>query len=62
MDITTSIDVVASEPAAPALVARVANLTKSYGSHGARIDALRDVTVGIRRGEFTAVMGPSGSG
>ena len=44
------------------LVARVQNLTKSYGSDGTRVDALRDVTLGIRRGEFTAIMGPSGSG
>ena len=44
------------------LVARVQNLTKSYGSDGTRVDALRDVTIGIRRGEFTAIMGPSGSG
>ena len=48
--------------AAPSLVARVENLTKSYGAHGARVDALREVTLGIRRGEFTAIMGPSGSG
>jgi putative ABC transport system ATP-binding protein len=44
------------------LVARVQNLSKSYGSEGTRVDALRDVTIGIRRGEFTAIMGPSGSG
>jgi putative ABC transport system ATP-binding protein len=44
------------------LVARVANLTKSYGSHGNLVTALSDVSIGIRRGEFTAIMGPSGSG
>ncbi len=27
-----------------------------------RVDALDDVSLGIRRGEFTAIMGPSGSG
>jgi putative ABC transport system ATP-binding protein len=47
---------------APDLVARVENLTKSYGSERTKVDALRDVTLGIRRGEFTAIMGPSGSG
>ena len=62
MDITTSIPTVAAQPAAASLVSRVENLTKSYGAHGARVDALRDVTLGIRRGEFTAIMGPSGSG
>ena len=44
------------------LVARVANLTKSYGSSESRVTALSDVSIGIRRGEFTAIMGPSGSG
>jgi putative ABC transport system ATP-binding protein len=44
------------------LVARVQNLSKSYGAEGTRVDALRDVSIGIRRGEFTAIMGPSGSG
>ena len=44
------------------LVARVENLSKSYGKDGTRVDALRDVSIGIRRGEFTAIMGPSGSG
>lgn len=52
----------AATPAAASLVARVENLSKSYGAHGARVDALREVTLGIRRGEFTAIMGPSGSG
>ncbi|PZQ88317.1 MAG: peptide ABC transporter ATP-binding protein [Leifsonia xyli] len=62
MDITTSIPTVAANPAAASIVARVENLTKSYGAHGARVDALREVSLGIRRGEFTAIMGPSGSG
>jgi putative ABC transport system ATP-binding protein len=44
------------------LVARVQNLSKSYGTDRTRVDALRDVSLGIRRGEFTAIMGPSGSG
>jgi putative ABC transport system ATP-binding protein len=46
----------------PDLVARVENLTKSYGTGAGRIDALTHVTIGIRRGQFTAIMGPSGSG
>ncbi len=44
------------------LAARVTNLTKTYGEGTGRVDALRDVSLGIRRGEFTAIMGPSGSG
>lgn len=44
------------------LVARVANLTKSYGSGAGAVTALDAVSVGIRQGEFTAIMGPSGSG
>jgi putative ABC transport system ATP-binding protein len=47
---------------APDLVARVENLSKSYGTERTKVDALREVSLGIRRGEFTAIMGPSGSG
>jgi putative ABC transport system ATP-binding protein len=44
------------------LVARVSHLTKSYGSGSSMVTALDDVSIGIRQGEFTAIMGPSGSG
>jgi putative ABC transport system ATP-binding protein len=44
------------------LAARVQHLTKTYGSGESGVRALDDVSVGIRRGEVTAVMGPSGSG
>jgi putative ABC transport system ATP-binding protein len=44
------------------LVARVSNLTKTYGAGSNSVTALRDVTLGIRAGQFTAIMGPSGSG
>jgi putative ABC transport system ATP-binding protein len=44
------------------LVARVSQLTKSYGSAPNTVTALDGVSIGIRQGEFTAVMGPSGSG
>ena len=44
------------------LVARVTNLTKSYGAGATTVTALADISLGIRRGEFTAIMGPSGSG
>jgi putative ABC transport system ATP-binding protein len=44
------------------LVARASELTKSYGSGESRVVALDGVSIGIRQGEFTAIMGPSGSG
>ncbi|MDY0945708.1 ABC transporter ATP-binding protein [Frigoribacterium sp. CFBP9039] len=43
-------------------VARVENVTKSFGLGDGRVDALRDVSLDLRAGQFTAVMGPSGSG
>jgi putative ABC transport system ATP-binding protein len=42
--------------------ARVANLTKTYGTGQALVRALDDVSLDLADGEFTAVMGPSGSG
>ena len=47
---------------AQGFVARVAHLTKSYGSGATAVSALDDITLGIGRGQFTAIMGPSGSG
>ncbi len=44
------------------LVARVSHLTKTYGATGNAVTALDDVSLGLRLGEFTAIMGPSGSG
>src|SRR5690606_25467166 len=44
------------------LVARVENLSKTYGTGHGAVRALDDVTIGLRRGEFTAIMGASGSG
>ncbi|MGA0566125.1 ABC transporter ATP-binding protein [Rathayibacter sp. KR2-224] len=44
------------------LAARVAGLTKTYGTGSGAVTALDDVSVGIRSGEFTAVIGASGSG
>ncbi|MBD8141294.1 MULTISPECIES: ABC transporter ATP-binding protein [unclassified Frigoribacterium] len=43
-------------------VARVRNVTKSFGQGDGRVDALRDVSLDLPAGRFTAVMGPSGSG
>jgi putative ABC transport system ATP-binding protein len=51
-----------TSPPVPGVVARVASLSKSYGIGSSAVGALNDVTIGIRAGEFTAIMGPSGSG
>jgi len=37
-------------------------VTKRYGDGDAAVDALRGTDVDLGRGEFTAIMGPSGSG
>jgi putative ABC transport system ATP-binding protein len=42
--------------------ARAAGVWKVYGSGEAQVIALRDVSVELPRGRFTAIMGPSGSG
>ncbi len=40
----------------------VQNLSKSYGSGEARVNALDDVSFSVQKGEFVAIIGPSGSG
>ena len=57
-----SVDDMENLPSDLGLVARVIHLSKHYGTDGAEVLALDDVSVGIRQGEFTAIMGPSGSG
>ena len=37
-------------------------LTKTYGSNGAAVHALRGIDLEVSRGEFIALIGPSGSG
>ena len=44
------------------LVARVVDLRKTYGDGESAVAALDGVSLGLRSGEFTAIMGPSGSG
>jgi len=57
-----SVDGMAFTHSEAGLVARVSQLSKSYGSGENTVTALDAVSIGIRQGEFTAIMGPSGSG
>lgn len=41
---------------------RMENLSKLYQMDGVRVEALRDITLGIAAGEYVSIMGPSGSG
>jgi putative ABC transport system ATP-binding protein len=50
----------ASVPGATAV--RLRRVTKTYGRGASAVQALREVTVALPKGSFTAVMGPSGSG
>lgn len=43
-------------------ILKVENLTKSYGSGEAKVDALKNINLSIKKGEFVAIVGPSGSG
>ncbi|MEZ3434657.1 MAG: ABC transporter ATP-binding protein [Lachnospiraceae bacterium] len=43
-------------------ILRVENLSKTYGTGEARVEALRQVSFSMERGEFGAVVGVSGSG
>lgn len=45
----------------PVLV-RLENISKIYGSGGTEVRALADVNLSVRRGEYCAIMGASGSG
>ena len=42
-------------------IVKVENLTKSYGNGEAKVDALKNVNLSIHKGEFVAIVGPSGS-
>ena len=43
-------------------ILKVENLSKTYGSGEARVDALKHVSFSMQRGEFGMVVGVSGSG
>lgn len=46
----------------PAPVLSLRNVSKTYGSGDAAVNALVDVDFDVRQGEFVAIIGPSGSG
>ena len=43
-------------------ILKVQNLCKTYGKGEARVDALKDVSFALEKGDFVAVVGESGSG
>jgi putative ABC transport system ATP-binding protein len=43
-------------------ILKTENLSKSYGKEETKVDALKDVSFTISKGEFISIVGPSGSG
>jgi putative ABC transport system ATP-binding protein len=53
---------VPAEAAETEPVVSASDVTRRYGEGDTAVDALRGVSLDVRRGQLTAVMGPSGSG
>jgi putative ABC transport system ATP-binding protein len=53
---------VAEAPAETSVAVSAQDVTRRYGQGGTCVDALRGVSLEVRHGHLTAVMGPSGSG
>jgi putative ABC transport system ATP-binding protein len=63
MNATATTHPPAGAPAARATAAlELCQVSRTYGSGQHRVEALRDLSLALSRGSFTAVMGPSGSG
>jgi putative ABC transport system ATP-binding protein len=43
-------------------ILKTIDLCKSYGSGETKVEALKEINISIKQGEFAAVVGPSGSG
>ena len=43
-------------------VVKTVNLSKTYGKGNTKVDAIKDINLEIREGEFVSIVGSSGSG
>lgn len=43
-------------------IVKLKNISKTYGNNGVRVEALKDVSFNIKKGEFVIITGESGSG
>jgi putative ABC transport system ATP-binding protein len=44
------------------IILQTENLTKTYGKDETRVEALKNATFSVHKGEFVSIVGPSGSG